>query len=648
MAENNEHKEQSLNLEALKELKQKQQERDFDSVLKIFESFSEEEQAEFLTEFADKDPVYAEIIAELRKYISWSIDKLKNEAEKREDKTPLTWETTTTFLDQNKDFRAFLTCFQENKWGIVVLTQETYVWLSRYESNKEPLATILWQAEINKAKSDMNDKLRYMRTAMIHSPENLDKAQSEVREEFKKKEQEIIQKYLPQTDVFVNLLKNTDIWKKIMTNTTLNNYNEWLKANIVKNIWYKENSESNLTNEIETKTKKVIWRIWEIQSDLNKEIAELKKSQEPFKQLDYLNWERVIYQDIPEKYWNIIKEELKSYAFDVWKTLIQNNAPVVQDWKVFNLPLWDWKEIVLDFWDLWDIKGKSSEEILKVYESKFDDIYKDTLISKIIREMTSKKWLIDFSWTIIWWWVTLLASNTSLWASIPASAIIFTVVENWYKAWMYEAFDIDDGWSSWLWIDLKNDTTNDILRKKWFELASNALLFSLFRWTWWAENKILSKINNPEITNTLNWRIASYWAKTWVEWVFFTYFSVVSNNLQDNLKNWWNTQEIIDSLTNVWNMEDLIKLYAFNLWFITLVKWWAKWFEEWAIFGYEKLLKREIQKLKEKWYTLVDWVFYNWNNQVKALPIKDFEEFIKLNKKLTYLATDTYAKPENW
>jgi hypothetical protein len=76
-------------------------------------------------------------------------------------------------------------------------------------------------------------------------------------------------------------------------------------------------------------------------------------------------------------------------------------------------------------------------------------------------------------------------------------------------------------------------------------------------------------------------------------------------------------------------MEDLIKLYAFNLWFITLVKWWAKWFEEWAIFGYEKLLKREIQKLKEKWYTLVDWVFYNWNNQVKALPIKDFEEFIK-------------------
>jgi hypothetical protein len=57
----------------------------------------------------------------------------------------------------------------------------------------------------------MNDKLRYMRTAMVHSPENLDKAQSEVREEFRKKEQEIIQKYLPQTDVFVNLLKNTDI-----------------------------------------------------------------------------------------------------------------------------------------------------------------------------------------------------------------------------------------------------------------------------------------------------------------------------------------------------------------------------------------------------------------------------------------------------
>jgi hypothetical protein len=70
MAENNEHKEQSLSPEALKELKQKQQERDFDSVVKIFTSFSEEEQAEFLTEFADKDPVYAEIIAELRKYIS--------------------------------------------------------------------------------------------------------------------------------------------------------------------------------------------------------------------------------------------------------------------------------------------------------------------------------------------------------------------------------------------------------------------------------------------------------------------------------------------------------------------------------------------------------------------------------------------------
>jgi hypothetical protein len=105
---------------------------------------------------------------------------------------------------------------------------------------------------------------------------------------------------------------------------------------------------------------------------------------------------------------------------------------------------------------------------------------------------------------------------------------------------------------------------------------------------------------------------------------------------------------MLDSLANIWNMDDLLKLYAFNLWFITAVKWWAIWVEKWSIAIYEKLLKKEIQKLGEKWYIFVDWVFYKWNNTAKELNQEDFKDFIWVNKKLVYLNSDSYTKPENW
>jgi hypothetical protein len=46
---------------------------------------------------------------------------------------------------------------------------------------------------------------------MVHAPENLDRASGEISEEFKKKKEEVLQKYLPLADKFANLMKNTSI-----------------------------------------------------------------------------------------------------------------------------------------------------------------------------------------------------------------------------------------------------------------------------------------------------------------------------------------------------------------------------------------------------------------------------------------------------
>jgi hypothetical protein len=103
---------------------------------------------------------------------------------------------------------------------------------------------------------------------------------------------------------------------------------------------------------------------------------------------------------------------------------------------------------------------------------------------------------------------------------------------------------------------------------------------------------------------------------------------------------------MLESFTNVWNMNDFMKLFAYNMWFITLVKAWWKIAEKWEVLVLQKKINNELQVLQEKWYFLVWDEFYKWNNKVQSLPA-DFQTLSELNKKLWYLATDTYRKPES-
>lgn len=671
MSESNE-KQHLINPETLKELREKQQKKDLDGVIQIFESLSEEEQSEFIRDFASKDPVYREIINELTPFLQWKSEAIisshinetpsqnKENHQQSQERTPLLWETQNIYLDKNSDFQPFLDSFVEKEvnWQKeVILTPEAYEWFLRYDSNKEPLAKALWQAEINKAKEELQERLKAS-SNMPFAPENMDASRKFAKEQFEQREKEIIQKYLPQTEKFVGLMKNTDIWRKIIANTTKSTIQENLKSSIDKNISNESWKETELWRKIESQTMTLLSKLWEIQKQMDAEIRTFKETQENFKQREYLNYERVLYQDIPQRYEWLIKKEFRNYAFSVWEELIKSNAQIVTDQKEFNLPLWTWEEIVLDFWKLWDTKWKSQEEILNQFNQKFNNVYIDDLSERLFREITSKKWIIDIVWIVISWILAIKYSIDSFWLWIPSSAVIFTASENTYRAIAYEIFQVEWWALAWIWIDEK-DTTQDVIRKKLFELASNWVLFSIFRVTWMWEKTIASLLKNPEFMNDLSYKISSYWVKTWIEAWFFTYYTVATNNLQQAIQKSPNKQEVIDSFTNIWNMQDFMRLFAYNIWFVMLVKWWWTVAEKQIVNRYEKQINEELKRLEWSWIFLVDWVFYRWNNVLTQLPKEEFWKILKLNQELWKFSGESlikwewkdkekYRKPWSW
>lgn len=674
----------------LQDIKEKQKDKDFDDVIKMVEKMSPEEQKDFVEKMKEKDPVFRWLFDELKTYFDSQISKLEAEEEQRQAEKPkeakkpeinkpkeikkpqlqdikhnkpavetketqkeiptqrLSWDTQLEHIEKDKDFSKYKHLFEEKElnWNkVAVLKPDVLKAYLRQEKNKEPLAKLIWlDWELQKAKQNYEESLKAS-SNMPYAPQNMDASKQFALKQYEENKQKVVEKA---TNDFSWLLKNTDIWKTILQNSLVVAQNEKLVSDINKNTWNKENAESSLTDNIANKTNILIWKLSILQNGLNKEVSDFKNWwQEYLKRESYIDWERILYRDIPEKYEKLMKQEIRNYAFDIWKDIIQNNSPIVWEKKVFSLPIWDKNDVVLDFSSLWNIKNKSSDEILKLYEKNFDSIYKDTLISKMAREMTSKKWLIDISWTVIWGAAAVKVSAWTWWAWIPVATLVFTAVESSYRAWMYELFDIEWGWQAGVWIDLENENTKDILKKKGIEMVSTATLFSLFRFTGWSQQKILQYINNPSITGSITWKISNYWIKTWIEWAFFTYFTVMMVNLQETAKNGWNTKEYLDSFTNIWSMEDLTKLFAFNLWFITAVKWGAKIAETSMILGYEKQMNILTRELNEKWYNIINGRFYKWNNEVPVLLVPDFQKFAELNKKIAYVWWNSYMKPEN-
>lgn len=659
----------------LQDIKEKQRDKDFDDIIKMVEKMTPEEQKAFVEKMKEKDPVFRWLYDELKTYFDSQLSKLERQEEQRQTQKPkqskkqnevkksqlqenketkeiptqkLSWETELEHIEKDKDFSKYKHLFEEKElnWNkVAVLKPDVLKAYLRQEKNKEPLAKLIWfEGELQKVKKQYDESIKAS-SNMPYAPQNMDASKEFALKQYEENKQKIIENT---SDNFISLLKNTDIWKTILQNSLVVFQNEKLVSSINVNIWNKENAESSLTDSIANKTNILIWKLATLQNALNKEVSDFKNWwQENLKQRDYITWEKILYRDIPEKYEKLMKQEIRNYAFDIWKDIIKNNSPIVWEKKVFSLPIWDNNDVVLDFSSLWNTKNKSSEEILKLYEKNFDSIYKDSLMSKIWREMTSKKWLIDISWTVIWGAAAVKVSAWTWGAWIPVATLVFTAVESSYRAWMYELFDIEWGWQAGVWIDLENESTKDILKKKGIEMVSTATLFSLFRFTGWSQEKILHYINNPSITQSITWKISNYWIKTWIEWAFFTYFTIMMNNLQETAKNGWNTKEYLDSFTNIWNMDDLMKLFAFNLWFITAVKWWAKIAETSMILWYEKQLQTLTRELNEKWYTIINGRFYKWNNEVPVLLNPDFKRFADLNRKIAYIWWDSYMKPEN-
>ncbi len=668
-------------------IKDKQREKDFDDIIKMVEKMSPEEQKDFVEKMKEKDPIFRWLFDELKTYFDSQVKKLEKEEEQRQTQKPketkkpdiikpkeikkpqsqeiknnkpaveiketetasqrLSGDTQLEHIEKDKDFSKYKHLFEEKElnWNkVAVLKPDVLKAYLRQETNKEPLVKLIWlDIELQKAKKQYEESLKASGN-MPYAPQNMDASKEFALKQYEENKQKIVKKV---ANDFAWLLNNTTFWKDVLKNSLLVAQNEKLVSEINKNIWNKENAESSLTDNIANKTNILVWKLWQLQWQLNKEIQDFKNWwQEYLKQKDYINWKKILYRDIPERYEKLMKQEIRNYAFDIWKDIILNNSPIIWEKKVFSLPIWEKNDVVLDFSELWNTTWKSPEQILQLYEKNFDNIYKDSLMSKIWREMTSKKWLIDISWTVLWGAVAVKVSAWTWWAWIPVATLVFMWVESSYRAWMYELFDIEWGWQAGVWIE-ENDTTKDILRKKGIEMVSTATLFSLFRFTGWSKEKILHYINNPSITQSITWKISNYWIKTWVEWAFFTYFTVILNNLQETAKNWWNTKEYLDSFTNIWNMNDLTKLFAFNLWFITAVKLWAKIAETSMVLWYEKQLQTLIQELNEKWYTVVNWRFYKWNNEVPALLNLDFQRFADLNRKIAYIWWDSYMKPEN-
>lgn len=569
------------------------------------------------------------------------------------NKTNSLIESWKTFFEKNKDFWEFNYAITEKEinWNKVsVLSDDVYAWYLRYTDNKEPLIKALWSSEINKAKQELEDSKKAIATSMQYAPENMDRAYNYSYNQYEDKVEKIIEKYTPIAEKFNELLK-TDAWKMLISNTAFSSFETKLKNDINSNLWYEENTETEIWTTLENNTKTLLWNINKISNDLAKEIQEFQSNQEYLKQNDYITWERILYQDIPNKYEALLNNQIKDYAFNIWENLISAKSSVISEWKIFNLPIWNWENVKLDFSSLKGVNLDNKNEALQTFRDNFDTIYRNSIWEKIsdvfsdiwksIKE-NPKKTAVDI-WSIVisWLWAVLVSSETWPFA-IPVAWITFTTLDNGIRAWAYEAFDIKGWYKAWLWIE-ESDTHQDILRKKLFELWWNTALFWLFKLTWWLEAKYLTN---------LEWQLKSLTLKTPVEATFFTYYSVVSENLQNTVKNDWNLAELQNDFSEIPNFDALLKSYVYNLWFITAVKTGAIPAERLVIAWYQKQLNKELEILKSQNIVIVNtWneiAFYKWNNKLEWADLKGFERFVALNQKVNYIAMEQYRKPESW
>lgn len=676
--ENNDNNEQ-IKIDPSKQ--QEQIDRDFNDIIWEFQKMSHQEKWEFINAISDKDPHFKELKEELSSYFWSQIESFDNQQQNQEDtvNTDTNLENSTVtednqiteqienetitsneliesqkwFFETNKDFSGFNDLMAEKtiNWNpVMVLDDNVYDALLRYWDNTEPLIKALAHKELKQANNELVASKKAIATSMQYKPENMDRAYLYSYEQFETKKNKILEDFKSVADDFKSLM-NTDAWKLIISNTAFTSFESKLKTDINSQLWYDENTENETTLNIENNTKELLLNIWVIEHKFNERIKDFLNNQEELKQRDYINWQKILYTDFPNQLEDSISEEIKLYSKKVWEDLIKSNAWIIIEWWTFNLPIWNWENVRLDFSELWDNNNLDETKLLELYNANFDSIYRNDIWEQIsdtiwdiwssIKENPTKTG-IDITSIIFAWIWAVLASQWSWTITAPLIAWpTFTVLDNWYRAWMYEAFDIEGWWEAWVWIE-ENDTHNDILRKKLFELGWNTALFWMFKVTWLLEKKYLPQIDS---------QLKSMTIKTPVEALFFTYYAVVSENLQDTVKNDWNANELLNDFSDIPNFDVLMKSYIYNLWFITAVKAWAIPAEKMVIAWYQKQLNIELQNIKNKDILIVntwtEYAFYKWNTKLEWNDLKGFEKFIDLNKKVNYIAMEQYRKPES-
>lgn len=541
-----------------------------------------QEQAEFIEAIANKDPHFNELYTQLKDYFWKNIQWLDEQLESIEiqklfeveaNKTNELLLSQSDFFDTNENFSDYTGVFTEKELNgnkVSVLKNEVYQGYIRYSDNPEPLIKALAYRELEQAQKTLDSSLHAISTRMQAAPENMPEARLYAFKQHRVKESEILSSYQPKAKNFMKIM-NSDAGKMVISNTAFSSFEIQLKSDISEQLGYDNQTENQTTQSIENSTKWLLLNLWVIEKKFDQKIKDFLQDQQGLKARDYITWQNILHHNIPDQLEKAIWEEIKLYSFWVWENLIKQNASIIKQGGIFNLPIWNGENVRLDFSELWDISELNNQEIWELYKKNFDSIYRNNFweilsdtISDIWTSVKENPWktAIDVSSVVFAWVWAVLASQSSWTITAPLIAgPTFTLIDNGYRAWMYEAFDIEWWWKAGVGIE-ENDTHRDILRKKLFEVWSNTALFWLFKATGVLESKF-TKIDN---------QIASMSLKTPIEAWFFTYYSIVTENMQETVKNDGNMNEILNDFSQIPDMKSLLKSYIYNLWFITAVK----------------------------------------------------------------------------
>lgn len=673
-----------LELSNLSQVKDQILEKDFQTVIEAFEKMPPEWKRQFLEWMASKDTRFNDLYTQLKKYFWNEILKLqkRKSTENKDIKNTNDFSLSSflwnekSIIENNEALKDFKDYFEQKElnWRTVsVLKENVYQWYLRYSKlnpetqkkeilNTLPLAKALWEKELFKAKQELQSSLKAS-SNMPYAPQNMNSAKLFAEQQYNKKEEDIIKKYTPLAEKLVQHLENTDFWNQIIWNTVSYTQEERMKKSVNNTLWFDENSETEIGNKIKAKTQWLTLEINQLKEELSIKIKDFQWSQENLKQRDYITRERILYQDIPEQSNNEIANKIKNYAFEVGKDILNNSdlLSVVKDKKRIALPIWKGDDVVLDFSQLWDIDTTklSKKQLLDVYSKNFDAIYRNSFSQKVkdyfwdVYESAKNnpgKTAIDVSSVIVAWLSATVVSYGTFWYGIPVSGAVATVVDNAYRWAMYQLF-LEGWYKKWMWIE-ENDTTQDIFIKKSFELWANTVLFWIFKATKVWEAKTLEKLFTPKQAHFLENSYISTGVKTGIEASFFTGFSHTNDKALQTLLNDGNMKEMYENIKDIPNMDALLKAYTYNLLFITLVKTWAKKWENIVINQLEKKLSKQKANLESQWYNIIDsWdglVLYKWLQRQKDIKNPDIKEFIELNKQIMYLNKEPeYRKAEN-